>query len=54
MTTDAHQIRAEIAGLLAHLPDTTDLGEVDIDAVAARLEEAHEMLVSALESVEKG
>jgi hypothetical protein len=58
MTTDPEQIRAEIAELLSDLPDMTadgtDLAALDIDAVAARLEEAHDVLVRALESVEKG
>jgi hypothetical protein len=58
MTTDPEHIRAEIAELLADLPDVTadgaDLAALDIDAVAARLEEAHDVLVRALESVEKG
>ena len=58
MTTDPEEIRAEITALLADLPDVTadgaDLAALDIDAVAARLEEAHEALVRALESVEKG
>jgi hypothetical protein len=34
--------------------DGADLAALDIDAVAARLEEAHDVLVRALESVEKG
>jgi hypothetical protein len=58
MTTDPEHIRAEIAELLSDLPDATadgtDLAALDIDAVAARLEEAHDVLVRALESVEKG
>ena len=58
MTADPEHIRAQIAGLLAELPDVTgygvDLAALDIDAVAARLEEAHDVLVRALESVEKG
>jgi hypothetical protein len=58
MTTDPERIRAEIAELLSDLPDVTadgaDLAALDIDAVAARLEEAHDVLVRALESVEKG
>jgi hypothetical protein len=58
MTTDPEEIRAEISALLAELPDITpdgaDLAAIDIDAVAARLEEAHEALMRALESVEKG
>ena len=31
-----------------------ELAESDIDAIAARLEEAHDLLVRALESGEKG
>ena len=58
MSTDPDQIRAQIAALLAELPDVADddadLADADIDNVAARLEEAHELLVHALESVEKG
>ncbi|MDT5091761.1 MAG: hypothetical protein QOH60_1124 [Mycobacterium sp.] len=56
MTTDPDHIRGEVAQLLAPLPDLSspDVDAVDIDAVAARLEEAHEALVRALESVEKG
>lgn len=58
MTTDPDQIRAHIDSLLAELPDTSGdgagLGGMDIDEVAGRLEEAHDVLVQALESVEKG
>jgi hypothetical protein len=58
MTRDPEHIRAEIAALLSELPDITvegaDLAALDIDAVAARLEEAHDVLVRALESVEMG
>jgi len=58
MTADPQSIRAEVAALLAQLPDITgedtDLAALDLDAVAARLEEAHDVLVRALESVEKG
>lgn len=58
MTTDPEHIRAEIAALLSDLPDVTAdgaaLAVLDIEAVAARLEEAHDVLVRALESVEKG
>jgi hypothetical protein len=58
MTTDPDHIRGEVAQLLAPLPDLSspdiDVAAVDIDAIAARLEEAHEVLVRALESVEKG
>jgi hypothetical protein len=50
------QIRARIETLLADLPgDADELPEqADLDELARRLEEAHEVLVRALESVEKG
>ncbi|WP_199178197.1 hypothetical protein [Mycobacterium hubeiense] len=57
MSTDPDQIRAQIAALLADLPDLDvdgDVAEADINTIAARLEEAHDLLVRALESVEKG
>ncbi len=59
MTTDPNQIRGHIDALLAQLPRAElEHGEVpadlDIDEVARRLEEAHDVLVRALESVEKG
>lgn len=56
MSTEPDEIRARIAALLAELPDIDGpaSAEVDIDSVAARLEEAHDILVQALESVEKG
>ena len=61
MSTDPDQIRAQIAELLADLPDPAEegsgfdqLADSEIDAIAARLEQAHELLVQALESVEKG
>lgn len=57
MTTDPDQIRAEIAALLTDLPEPAadgDLADSDVEAVAARLEEAHDVLVRALASVEKG
>ena len=56
MSTEPDEIRARIAALLAELPDMEGPGsaEVDIDSIAARLEEAHDLLVQALESVEKG
>ena len=53
MTTDPDQIRVELAALLADLPEP-DAPEADIEAIAARLEEAHELLVRALEAVERG
>jgi hypothetical protein len=61
MSTDPDQIRAQVLALLADLPDPAQegsgfdgLADSDIDLIAARLEEAHELLVRALESVEKG
>ena len=58
MSTELDQIRAQIAALLGDLPDPAaegvELADADIDLLAARLEEAHELLVHALESVEKG
>jgi len=52
MSTDPEQIRVEFAALLAELPDP-DAPEADIEAIAARLEEAHELLVQSLQSVER-
>jgi hypothetical protein len=56
MSIEPDEIRARIASLLAGLPDvdSADPGDVDIDSLAARLEEAHDLLVFALEAVEKG
>ncbi|MCV7279188.1 hypothetical protein H7J88_05955 [Mycolicibacterium flavescens] len=61
MSTDPDQIRARIAQLLADLPDPgpdgsnlDGLTDDEIEAIATRLEEAHDVLVQALESVEKG
>jgi hypothetical protein len=53
MSTDPDQIHSQITALLAVLPEA-DSADVDIEDVAARLEEAHDLLVQALESVEKG
>jgi hypothetical protein len=53
MTTDPQQIRGELTTLLAGLPDP-DAPDADIEEIAARLEEAHEVLVEALQSVERG
>jgi hypothetical protein len=57
MSTDP----AQIAELLADVPDPAQegagfdqLADSDIDVIAARLEEAHDLLVQALESVERG
>jgi len=58
MSTDPEQIRTDIDTVLAQLPsvdpDSADATGVDIDAVGRQLEEAHQILVNALESVEKG
>ncbi len=58
MSTNPAQIRAQIDALLAGLPDPTDeenpLAEGDIDEIARRLSAAHDVLVRALESAEKG
>lgn len=57
MTTDPDEIRARVAALLGDLPEpgeVTDLADSDIDGIAVRLEEAHDVLVQALASVEKG
>ena len=52
MSTDPDQVRVEFAALLADLPEP-DAPDADIEAIAARLEEAHELLVKALEAVER-
>jgi hypothetical protein len=61
MNTDPQQIRAQVDAVLADLPlldldfqANTETEVADIDAVGRRLEEAHQILVDALESVEKG
>jgi hypothetical protein len=55
MTTDPDQIRARVAALLAELPDPSadDSEHADVETIATRLEEAHDLLVRALESVER-
>lgn len=70
MTTDPQQIRTRVEAELADLPrfglesdglesdaapgDAGPADIEDIDAVGRRLEQAHQILVDALESVEKG
>ncbi|WP_422746570.1 hypothetical protein ACN27E_03225 [Mycobacterium sp. WMMD1722] len=57
MTTDPDEIRTRVAALLGDVPEPgeiTDLADSDIDSIAVRLEEAHDVLVQALASVEKG
>lgn len=51
MSNEADQIRAQVVELLG---ERSELSASDLDFVAARLEEAHDLLVRALESVEKG
>jgi hypothetical protein len=57
MSTDPHEIRARIDALLAELPDPANSDnlptEADLEDLARRLSEAHDMLVQALESAEK-
>jgi hypothetical protein len=52
MTTDPDQIRSEITSLLATLPEP-DAADVDVEYIAERLEQAHDVLVQALESVDR-
>jgi hypothetical protein len=58
MTSEPEEIRARIDAVLAGLPDLADTengpAEADIEQIARRLSEAHDMLVQALESAEKG
>ncbi|CAM3206343.1 hypothetical protein MYCO108962_06510 [Mycobacterium colombiense] len=61
MTIDPDEIRAEIDALLARLPqagDTEDPEQVpsldELEEIARRLSEAHDVLLAALESAEKG
>jgi hypothetical protein len=58
MSTDPDQIRARIEAALAELPDHADAenvpAEADLEELARRLSEAHDMLVQALESAERG
>jgi hypothetical protein len=64
MSIDPEQIRADIDNLLAQLPDLTDpasredgtreLQLDELEDIARRLSEAHDVLLAALESAEKG
>ncbi|OBB65824.1 hypothetical protein [Mycobacterium sp. 852014-50255_SCH5639931] len=60
MTTDPEQIRAEIDALLARLPErgAPESPEgpslTELEEIARRLSEAHDVLLAALESAEKG
>lgn len=56
--TDPGQICAEVNTLLAELPDLAAVGSqlslAELEALASRLSAAHDVLVRALESAEKG
>ena len=58
MSNNPDQIRAQIDAVLAELPDPANPesmpSEADLEELACRLSEAHDMLVQALESAEKG
>ncbi|GAB7143157.1 hypothetical protein [Mycobacterium riyadhense] len=62
MTIDPDQIRAEIEALLAQLPDpggnpadsANGPSLAELEDIARRLSEAHDVLLAALESAEKG
>jgi hypothetical protein len=52
MSTDPDQVRVDVEALLADLPEA-DAPEADIEAIASRLEQAHDLLVDALQAVER-
>jgi hypothetical protein len=61
MNIDPDQLRAEIDALLAQLPQAGDpenpeneLSLAKLEEIARRLSEAHDVLLRALESAEKG
>jgi hypothetical protein len=64
MNIDPDQIRADIDALLAQLPAAGDPGNpgypedgpslAELEEIARRLSEAHDVLLQALESAEKG
>ncbi len=61
MNIDPDQIRADIDALLAQLPDLADPENrenvpslAELEDIARRLSEAHDVLLAALESAEKG
>ena len=54
MSNDPDQIRAQVADLLGEYDDVPLDTASELDALAVRLEQAHDVLVGALESVEKG
>ncbi len=58
MTIDPDQLRADIDALVAQLPDPADAAAgpslAELEEIARRLSEAHDVLLQALESAEKG
>ena len=55
MTNDPDQIRAQVAELLGEPTDAASSDPAaELDSLVVRLEQAHDVLVRALESVEKG
>jgi hypothetical protein len=61
MNINPDQIRADIDALLAQLPDPGDPENLEngptlaeLEEIARRLSEAHDVLLQALESAEKG
>jgi hypothetical protein len=57
MTIDPDQLRAEIDALVAQLPEPDtehQLSLPELEEIARRLSEAHDVLLRALESAEKG
>jgi surfactin synthase thioesterase subunit len=58
MDIDPDQLRAEIDALVAQLPGTADAEHqpslAELEEIARRLSEAHDVLLRALESAEKG
>ncbi|MBS4729679.1 hypothetical protein MSM1_15445 [Mycobacterium sp. SM1] len=54
MRVEPDQIRAQIAAVLAKLPDLGDAEGADLEEIVRRLSAAHDVLVQALESAEKG
>ena len=61
MNVDPDQLRAEIDALLAQLPRAEDPDNpedgpslAELEEIARRLSEAHDVLLRALESAEKG
>jgi hypothetical protein len=58
ISIELDEIRARVDAVLAELPDLDDVengpAEANMEEIARRLSKAHDMLVQALESAEKG